>query len=85
MKQTNEKFTSKNAAMMTALAVLTHLLNMNYDAMFYWSASQRYYCIIVHYVTTNPLTELEDFKYSEEEEKELADGVTKEITIEFGY
>ena len=85
MAKKDEKFITKQAAMMAAVSVETFLLTLNYDAMLYWNAKRSYYCVIINYVSTNPLNELEGFIWSEEDEEDHEDGITKEITLRFNY
>lgn len=85
MEKKEKKFITKQAAMMAAVSMETFLLALNYDAMLYWNAKRNYYCVIIDYVSRNPYNDLRGFTWSEENEQEMEDGITKEISFHFNY
>lgn len=85
MKQTNKKYISKEMAMMAALTTESMLLHENYDAMLYWHAGLRHYCILINYIVNNPTEKYPSYLCSNWKERDYEETGTKEIALYFKY
>lgn len=85
MKQTNKKYISKEMAMMAALTTESMLLHENQDAMLYWNAEMKYYCILNYSPSANLIEEYPNYECSRLKTSERDSAGKIETALYFDY